>query len=604
MLVKSRRVSHHSEMAYCAKLWLVCSALFVLCVSCGQSPSTKTAGPQLQSLLKQEWDYELKASPETATYLGDPRYNAQLSDYSPAFNLRNVEQERAFLREFEAVDPNELSPAEGLNRTLMIRRLREKIEQAEFHPWEMPVDQMNGVHLSLAQLPGYTRFSSVRDYDDYLSRLQNLPRAFSQIEESMRLGVKDHLMPPRYLIEKVVAQAKAIANEKAEANPFAIPLTRFPNSVAPADRSRLKREVLREVGQDVIPTYSQFAEFVQKEYLPYGRVEPGVWSLPNGDARYREAVRRMTTTSFTPEQFHQIGLKQVSEIEQEMLQVANKLGFKDLISFNASIKANKSLYAKSGDQIISLYRKYVDGMRGKMPTLFTHQPKAALEVVPMEAFRAKDGVPADYSPGTADGSRPGRINIDTYDPTDRLTLNIEAIAYHEGIPGHHQQIALAQEMAGLPEFRKNADYNAFVEGWALYAERLGKEVGFYQDPYSEYGRLENEMWRAVRLVVDTGVHYKHWGRQQMVDYFHAHTAMDEPNIETEVDRYIAWPGQALAYKAGQIEILKLRAHAKQELGSRYDLRAFNDAVLSHGALPLDTLDEVINNWIAASKESR
>jgi uncharacterized protein (DUF885 family) len=287
-----------------------------------------------------------------------------------------------------------------------------------------------------------------------------------------------------------------------------------------------------------------------------------------------------------------------------MLQVANELGFKDLISFNASIKANKSLYAKSGDQIIGLYRKYLDGMRGKMSTLFTHQPKAALGVVPMEAFRAKDGVPADYSPGTADGSRPGRINIDTYDPTHRLTLNIEAIAYHEGIPGHHQQIALAQEMTGLPEFRKNADYNAFVEGWALYAERLGKEVGFYQDPYSEYGRLENEMWRAVRLVVDTGVHYKHWGRQQMVDYFHAHTAMDEPNIETEVDRYIAWPGQALAYKAGQIEILKLRAHAKQELGSRYDLRAFNDAVLSHGALPLDTLDEVINNWIAASKESR
>lgn len=591
-------------MAYSAKSWLACSALFVLCVSCRQSPSNQNAGSQLESLLKQEWEYELRTSPETATYLGDPRYNAQLSDYSPAFNLRNVEQERAFLRKFEAVDPNGLSPAQGLNRTLMIRRLREKIGQAEFHPWEMPVDQMNGVHLALAQLPGYTRFSSVHDYDDYLSRLQKLPRAFSQIEESMRLGVKDRLMPPRYLVEKVMAQAKAIANEKAEANPFAIPLTRFPNSISSADRSRIKHDILREIDQDVIPTYSHFAEFVQKEYLPYGRVEPGVWSLPNGDARYREAVRRMTTTSLTPEQFHQIGLKQVSEIEGEMLQVASKLGFKDLASFNASIKANKGLYAKSGDQIIGLYRKYVDGMRGKMPMLFTHQPKAALEVVPMEAFRAKDGVPADYSPGTADGSRPGRINIDTYDPTHRLTLNIEAIAYHEGIPGHHQQIALAQEMTNLPEFRKNADYNAFVEGWALYAERLGKEIGFYQDPYSEYGRLENEMWRAVRLVVDTGVHYKHWSRQQMVDYFHAHTAMDEPNIESEVDRYIAWPGQALAYKAGQIEILKLRAHAKQELGSRYDLRAFNDAVLANGALPLDTLDEIINNWIAARKESR
>lgn len=591
-------------MAFRVRTGLICAALLLVCTSCRQSSTTGSAGSQLQSLLKEEWEYELRTNPETATYLGDSRYNADLSDYSPAFNLRNVQQERRFLRRFEAVDPNGLNAAQGLNRSLMIRRLRERIEQAEFHPWEMPVDQMNGIHLALAQLPGYTRFASVRDYDDYLSRLQKLPRAFSQIEESMRLGVKDHLMPPRYLVEKVVAQAKQIADSKVDSNPFSAPVTHFASTIPSGEQSRLKGEVLQEVDKYVIPTYRQFAEFVEKEYLPYGRTEPGVWSLPNGDARYREAVRRMTTTTLTPQQFHEIGLKQVDEIEREMLQVANKLGFKNLASFNASIKANKTLYAKSGDQIIELYRKYVDQMRSKMPVLFTRQPKASLQVVPMEAFRAKEGVPADYSPGTADGSRPGRINIDTYDPTHRLTLNIEAIAYHEGIPGHHQQIALAQEMTGLPEFRKNADYNAFVEGWALYAERLGKEVGFYQDPYSEYGRLENEMWRAVRLVVDTGVHYKHWNRQQMVDYFHAHTAMDEPNIESEVDRYIAWPGQALAYKAGQIKILELRSHAKQELGSRYDLRAFDDAVLANGAVPLDTLDVLINNWIADRKEGR
>jgi uncharacterized protein (DUF885 family) len=586
------------------RLGFVCCTVLLSCISCNSSFASKNAGAQLQSLLKQEWEYELRTNPETATYVGDSRYNAELSDYSPAFNLRNVQQERTFLRKFEAVDPNALNTAEGLNRSLMIRRLRQKIEQAGFRPWEMPVDQMNGVHLTLAQLPGYTKFASVHDYEDYLSRLQKLPRAFAQIEESMRAGVKDHLMPPRHLVAKVVSQAEQIANDKSESNPFSAPVAHFANTIPPTEQSRLKGEVLQEVEKDVIPTYRQFGAFVQKEYLPYGRLEPGIWSLPDGDSRYREAVRRMTTTSITPAQFHEIGLKQVGEIEREMLEVATKLGFRDLASFNTSIKANKQLYATSGDQILSLYGKYVDQMRSKMPMLFTRQPKASLQVVAMEAFRAKEGVPADYSPGTGDGSRPGRINVDTYDPTHRLTLNIEAIAYHEGIPGHHQQIALAQEMKDLPEFRKNADYNAFVEGWALYAERLGKEVGFYQDPYSEYGRLENEMWRAVRLVVDTGVHYKHWTRQQMVDYFHAHTAMDEPNIESEVDRYIAWPGQALAYKAGQIKILELRARAQQELGSRYDLRAFNDAVLANGAVPLDTLDVLINNWIAEKKEGR
>ena len=236
-----------------------------------------------------------------------------------------------------------------------------------------------------------------------------------------------------------------------------------------------------------------------------------------------------------------------------------------------------------------------------MPELFGRQPKAPLEVVPMEAFRAKESVPADYSPGSADGSRPGRINVNEYDPTHRLTLNMEAIAYHEGIPGHHQQFALAQEMTGLPEFRKFAEYNAFSEGWALYAERLGKEVGFYRDPYSEYGRLENEMWRAVRLVVDTGVHYKHWTRQQMVDFFHLHTAMDEPNVQTEVDRYIAWPAQALAYKAGQMKILELRERARRKLGGRFDLRAFHDEVLMNGAVPLDVLDEEIKAWAGANR---
>lgn len=559
------------------------------------------ASRQLRQLLSEEWEYELKTNPENATTLGDTRYNAELSDYSPSAYARDALQNREFLREFEQVDPRQLGPEDQLNRTLMIRRLRDNLQANSLKTWEMPVDQMNGVHLELAQLPGYTRFETVHDYNDYIARLQKYPAAFRQIEDDLRLGMHDNLMPPKYLLEKVTVQAQQIAGDPLAKSPFAAPLERFPKSISQAEQDRVRASVRDAIKNDIAPAYRDFAKFVRTEYAPKGRLNPGAWSLPNGDERYRQAVRVMTTTDLTPEQFHEIGLKQVDAIEKEMLALAQQENFSDLASFNAHIKNTKVLYAKSGEQILDLYRGYIAQMKAEMPKLFGRQPKAQLEVIPMEAFRSKDAVPADYSPGAADGSRPARVNVNEWDPTHRLTLNIEAIAYHEGIPGHHQQIALAQELQGLPEFRRNAGYNAFVEGWALYAERLGKEVGFYKDPYSEYGRLENEMWRAVRLVVDTGVHYKHWTRKQLVDYFHAHTAMDEPNIQTEVDRYIAWPGQALAYKAGQLKILELRDRAKKELGSRFDLRSFHDAVLAEGALPLDVLEKRMDAWIEKQK---
>jgi uncharacterized protein (DUF885 family) len=311
----------------------------------------------------------------------------------------------------------------------------------------------------------------------------------------------------------------------------------------------------------------------------------------------------MTTTDLSPEAIHQLGLKQVAEIEAEMLKLARQQGFSDLASFNEHIRKDRHLYATSGEHLLNLYKHYTDQMYGQLPKLFTRLPKNKLEVVPMAAFRAPTAVPADYSIGAADGSRPGRINVNEYDPQHRLLLNVEAIAYHEGVPGHHLQFSIAQELTNLPAFRRFASYDAYSEGWALYAERLGKEVGFYQDPYSEYGRLQNEMWRSVRLVVDTGAHYKHWSRQQMVDFFHAHTAMDDQSIQTEVDRYIAWPGQALAYKLGQMKILELRGRAREALGDRFDLRAFHDAVLGDGPLPLDVLETTMDRWIAAQKAS-
>jgi len=585
----------HVAIALAAALLGVCA------ISCHRAaPNVQSSKKQFDSMLAQEWDFEMAANPETASLYGDTLFNSKLSDYSPERFKNDRAQQRAFLRRFEAISPSGLAPQEALSRTLMIGRLRDQLAEGQLKNWEMPLDQMNGLHLFYAELPGMLTFKTARDYEDYLARLHAIPRVLNQLETDMRLGIEDRLMQPRYLLEKVAVQVRQIAGETGSKSPFAVPVAKFPAAIAEADQSRLRSEVLHAIDTEVNPAYARLADFVTKDYAPRGRTEPGVWSLPDGNARYREAIRHMTTTNLSPEQIHEIGLKQVDHLETEMLALAKQQGFSNLAAFNASIKSNKRLYAKSGDQLLQLYKTYISQMRPEMPKLFGRQPKAPLEIVRMGAFRSKDAVPADYSPGSS--SRPGRVNVNEYDPAHRLTLNVEAIAYHEGIPGHHQQISLAQELPGLPEFRKNADYTAFVEGWAFYAERLGKEAGFYKDPYSEYGRLENEMWRAVRLVVDTGVHYKHWTRQQMVDYFHAHTAMDEPNIQTEVDRYIAWPGQALAYKLGQMKILELRGRAKQALGPRFDLRAFHDAVLENGALPLDVLEAQIDGWIAREKK--
>jgi uncharacterized protein (DUF885 family) len=554
---------------------------------------------RLKVLYEEQWQYELRQSPEFATYLGDKRYNDRFSDESAQAHQADLEQARSFLAKFESIDPSGLPTQDALSRDLMIRNLRNEIEGAQFKSWEMPINQFGGPHTGLIELVSSTPFDDVRDYDNYVSRLHLVPALFDQVIANMRQGMSDKLMPPRYLLEKAARQAQEIANTPAEASPFRKPVEKFPSSVSQAEQERLRIAIVDAVNHNVIPAYRKLADFVRDEYAPRGRSEPGVWSLPDGEARYRFAIRQMTTTDLSPDQIHEIGLKQLSEVEAEMLTQAHQLGFKDLASLNDHIKSERSLYATSGQQLLDLYTKYARQMEAQLPKLFGRLPKNKLTIVPMDSFRAKDSVPADYSPGAPDGSRPGRINVNEWDPEHRLLLNLEAIAYHEGVPGHHLQFSIAQELPDLPAFRRNGDYTAFTEGWALYSERLGKEIGFYQDPYSNYGRLENEMWRCIRLVVDTGVHEKHWSRDQMVEYFHRYTAMDEPNIQTEVDRYIAWPGQALAYKLGQLEILKLRDEAKQKLGARFDIRAFHDEIVGNGALPLDVLDHEVSAWIAA-----
>jgi uncharacterized protein (DUF885 family) len=585
-----------------------CIIAFLSCVCCvslvAQSAgSLESRRKALNDLLAEQWEYRLRASPLFASFLGDKRWNDQLDDYSQESIDKNLRETQKFLERFEAIDTSGFPEQEALNKILIVRDLQLQLDGAKFKPWEMPVDQQNGVQIYLPQIVNTLSFSSVKDYEDYISRLKQIPRVLDQNIVMMRKGMSDQLMPPRYLLERAAEQSNAVATEAPDKSHFAEPFFKFPASISSAGQKRLRDAGLAAVKDSVLPAYVRFSAFIRDEYSPNGRSEPGIWALPDGAARYRFDVRQMTTTDLTSEQIHAIGLKQVDEIETEMLAVAHKLGFKDLASFNEHIKSERRFYATSGQQVLDLYAGYAREMEPELPKLFGRPPKGKLAVIPMEASRSKDAVPADYTSGTADGSRPGHINVNEWDPEHRLTLNIEAIAYHEGIPGHHLQNSLARELTGQPAFRKYEDYTAFVEGWAFYAERLGKDVGRYQDPYSDYGRLENEMWRAIRLVIDTGVHEKHWSRDQMVEYFHRYTAMDEPNVQSEVDRYIAWPGQALAYKLGQLKILELRQYAKDQLGDKFDIRAFHDEVLGDGALPLDVLDKRIRDWVAAQKAS-
>jgi len=578
---------------------LALSACILSCLfSTAQSPSSlESRRKALNDLLAEQWEYKLRTSPVFASFLGDKRWNDKLDDFSQEAIDKDLDETQKFLTRFQAIDNSGFPEQEALNQVLIVRSLQMQLEGARFKPWEMPVDQQNGVQIELPRLVSVLSFESVKDYEDYLSRLGQIPRLLDQTVVQMRKGVNDKLMPPRFLLEKAANQCNAVASEELEKSAFTQPFSTFPKSISESDQKRLRAAGLAVVKDSVLPAYARFTTFVRNEYVPRGRTEPGVWSLPDGGARYRFEIRRMTTTELTPDQIHEIGLKQVDEIEAEMLTLAHKLGFKDLASLNDHIKSEPSFYATSGQQLLELYRNYVQQMEPELPKLFGRLPKNKLIVIPMEASVSRNAVPADYTDGTADGSRPGHINVNESDPEHRLVLNVEAIAYHEGIPGHHLQISLAQELPDLPAFRRYAGYTAFVEGWALYSERLGKEVGRYQDPYSDYGRLENEMWRAIRLVVDTGVHDKHWSRDQMVAYFHRYTAMDEPNVQSEVDRYIAWPGQALAYKLGQLEILKLRQYAKDQLGDRFNIRDFHDEILDGGALPLEVLDKRVHAWV-------
>jgi uncharacterized protein (DUF885 family) len=559
---------------------------------------------ELAGLFNDIWQDRLRHEPEYATYLGDKRYDDQLSDLSPRAVNDALARGRDFITRLSEIDTTGLTQQEQLSAELMMRSLIEEQEGAQFKEWEMPVTQYSGLQIDLPQLAVHTAFESVDDYDHYIARLGKVPLYFTQTMTNMQTGLDDRRTPPQYLMEKALAQVRALAGEKAMDSPFALPLKSFPASVGPEDRKRITDDVLRAIATSVLPSYQRFAKFLTVTYIPQCRKEPGLWALPDGEAYYAFRIRQSTTTDKTAAEIHQIGLDEVKRDEAEMLAIVKKLGFADLKSFTVALKANPKEHPASADVLLDAYRGYIAQMQPRLPELFGRLPKAKLEVVAMPAYEAPDQPQAYYDQGTPDGKRPGRVDVNTYNFAERSLAGVEAVAYHEGIPGHHLQISIQQELTGLPAFRQQSYYTAYTEGWGLYSERLGKEIGFYQDPYSDYGRLEADMWRAIRLVVDTGVHSQHWTRQQMVDYFHEHSGLDETNIQAEVDRYVAWPAQALGYKMGQLKILELRDGAKKALGAKFDIRAFHDVVLDSGALPLDVLEKQVDGWIESQNAAK
>jgi uncharacterized protein (DUF885 family) len=548
------------------------------------------------ALFDEYYENELRTFPERATAFGDYRYNDQLADYSLAAIAKRDKSNRDYLSRIQAISSTGFSDQDQLSHDLLIRLLQQRLADYDLKEYEMPINQQNGVHTGLADLPLSVPLDSVKHYEDYISRLHQIPRVLSQTTEVLRAGMKDNLMPVKFLIEKIPGQCQGII----DSNPFLQPTKKLPKDFSPEDQKRLTEQITATLNNEVFPAYKTFAAFIKEEYAPHGRTTLAITSLSDGQKRYENDIYGRTTTHMTADEIHQLGLREVDRIQGEMAELAKKAGFSDLASFRASIKNNPKYKPTSSEQILDDFRKYIAQMEPKLPQLFGLLPKSPVTVEAIPSFQATAAT--HYVTGTPDGKRPGRVVVATANFAERSMVDDEAVAYHEGVPGHHMQLSVAQQLTGLPKFRvRGLFFNAYGEGWALYSEQLGKEVGFYQDPVSDYGRLSSELFRAVRLVVDTGIHAKGWSRDQVVEYMRKTGSVDEPTLQTETDRYISWPAQALSYKLGQLKIRELRDHAQKELGPKFDIRVFHDEILNGGALPLDLLESRTDKWIAEQK---
>ncbi|MEJ6007059.1 DUF885 domain-containing protein [Paucibacter sp. AS339] len=553
----------------------------------------------LRQLADDYWAYYLRSDPEAATLYGDYRQLDRLRTLTPAAFAQAEREAQALLRRAQALPEAGLGEMDRLDRALLLHVLRLRLQDYRAQLHLMPFNQYNGVQANLPGLVSTAPFETEAHYRAYLARLQQVPAYLAQARGLAQLGLRRGLTPPRALLDKVVVQCAGFAAATGMQSVFAAPLKKFPDDFSPALREELSQAILRAVNEQVLPAYAELGAWVQRDYAPKARTHAGFWALPQGQRLYAEAVAAQTTTRLGPDAIHALGLREVQRIEAEMTALARQHGYADLAALRHAIETDPWFRARSREEIVDDYRRYSAQIEPELPRLFGRLPKARLQVEAIPEVLEKDSS-TSYQQGTVDGKRDGLVWVNTYQFDQISKASNEATAYHEGLPGHHLQISITQESPGAHPFHLSLsdELNAYVEGWALYAEGLAKELGFYQELVSEFGRLDSELFRAIRLVVDTGMHQRRWSRERAMDYFEAHTGQ---RWESEVDRYLVTPGQALGYKIGQLKLLELRRQAEQTLGPRFDVRAFHDLVLGAGPLPLDLLAQRVRVWVARQR---
>jgi uncharacterized protein (DUF885 family) len=558
------------------------------------NPATKA----LHDLFAAEWDYNMEQSPEWASQLGDRRWNDRWGDSSLEAHARRHAHDQAVLDKLARIDRATLSSADQLNYDLFKKRYLDSIEGYKFHGFLLPLNQREGIQTT-DEMTDSLRFETVKDYEDWIGRMRAFPALMDQTITLMRQGIKERIVHPKVIMERIPAQIDKQIVSDPEQSGFYKPFLHFSNGISAADGQRLQQSARQAVEQQVVPAYKKFKEFFVSEYLPACFDQVGIWQMQDGQERYAFLAREFTTTNATPEEIHQIGLREVARIRAEMDRIIERTGFKgSRDDFFRFLRTDPQFYYKTPDDLFAAYKALAKTVDPNLVKVFRTLPREPYGVEAIPAVAAPDTTAAYYRPGAADGSRAGTYCVNLYKPETRPKWEMTVLTLHESVPGHHLQIARAHELGEQPMFRRFGEYTAFVEGWGLYAESLGEDMGLYSDPYSKFGQLTYQMWRAVRLVVDTGMHTKHWTRDQAIKYFMDNAPKTELDVVNEIDRYIAWPGQALAYKMGELKIQELRGRSRRELGAKFDLKDFHDVVLGSGALPLDILEKNVNQWIA------
>jgi len=563
---------------------------------------TKSSSSQLHDLFASAWDYDMQQDPERASELGDRRWNTAWEDMSPEAYARRNQHNQEVLAQLAKIDRSRLNKTDQLNYELFQKRYQDRLAQYEFHWYLMSFNQREGPQTS-DTLGDALRFDTLKDYEDWLARMHAVPQYLDRFTALLREGIRERMVHPKVIMERIPGQIdKQIVSDPTQSG-FYKPFLHFPGAISPADQQRLQQEAKQAVEQQIVPAYAKLKQVFVSEYLPACYDQVGAWQLPHGDELYAQMIRHYTTTTMTPEEVHQTGLREVARINREMDQVMQQTGFKgSRDEFFKFLRTDPQFFYKTPEDLFEAYKALAKTIDPNLVKVFRTLPREPYGVEAIPAAVAPDTTAAYYRPGAADGSRAGTYFVNLYKPDARPKWEMTALSLHESVPGHHLQIARAHELGEMPKFRRYGEYTAFVEGWGLYAESLGEDMGLYSDPYSKFGQLSYEMWRAVRLVVDTGMHVKHWTRDQAIRYFMENCPKHELDVTNEIDRYIAWPGQALAYKIGELKIKELRAHARQQLGEKFDLKEFHDVVLGSGPLPLDILGQNVNQWIRSKQQ--